>query len=189
MVPNLPDRVMPFHIIFKAFAGGLVCHHVFLRFNLVILYPDLKHTFMHNILIIATDHPFYQQVIALRQKVLRAPLGLNIYDDDLAAEVEQLIFVFEEGQVVKGCVLMQHYDAGTFKLRQMAVDPDEQGKQIGSRLIEAAELYAIQLGKKKIMLHARQTAMPFYEKLGYTAEGETFYEVGLPHKKMLKILV
>jgi predicted GNAT family N-acyltransferase len=143
---------------------------------------------MHSILIIATDHPFYQQVIQLRQRILREPLGLNIYDDDLAAETEQLIFVFEEEQTVKGCVLLQHYDAETFKLRQMAVDRNEQGRQIGRRLIEAAELYAIQLGKKKIVLHARQTAVPFYEKLGYFAEEETFYEVGLPHKKMTKAL-
>ncbi|KAA5537209.1 GNAT family N-acetyltransferase [Taibaiella lutea] len=144
---------------------------------------------MHSILIIATDHPFYQQVIQLRQRILRAPLGLNIYDDDLAAETDQLIFVFEEEQTVKGCVLMQHYDVETFKLRQMAVDINEQGKQIGRRLIEAAELYAIQLGKKNIILHARQTAVPFYEKLGYFTVGEIFYEVGLPHKKMTKALV
>ena len=148
-----------------------------------------KYHFMHSILIIATDHPFYQQVIELRQRILRAPLGLNIYDDDLAAEVEQLIFVFEEAQIVKGCVLMQHYDVETFKLRQMAVDIHEQGKQIGRRLIEAAELYAIQLGKKHTMLHARKVAIPFYEKLGYITVGETFYEVGLPHKKMTKQLI
>lgn len=144
---------------------------------------------MHPILIIATDHPYYQQVIALRQKVLRAPLGLDIYDDDLAAETEQLIFVYEKDETVKGCVLLQHYDAVTFKLRQMAVDTDVQGMQIGSRLIAAAELYAIQLGKQDMLLHARETAIPFYEKLGYETEGNTFYEVGLPHKKMIKKLV
>jgi predicted GNAT family N-acyltransferase len=143
---------------------------------------------MHPVLIIATDHPFYRQVIDLRQRILRMPLGLDIYDDDLAAETEQLIFVFEEEQVVKGCVLMQHYDAETFKLRQMAVDTNEQGKGIGSKLIAAAELYAVQLGKKNIILHARQTAIPFYEKLGYAAAGEVFYEVGLPHRKMSKQL-
>ena len=144
---------------------------------------------MHPILIIATDHPYYQQVIALRQRVLRAPLGLDIYDDDLAAETEQLIFVYEKDETVKGCVLLQHYDAVTFKLRQMAVDTDVQGMQIGSRLIAAAELYAIQLGKQDMLLHARETAIPFYEKLGYETEGNTFYEVGLPHKKMIKKLV
>lgn len=142
---------------------------------------------MHTILIIATDHPFYRQVIALRQKVLRAPLGLNIYDDDLEAEAEQIIFVFEEEKTVKGCVLLQHYDAETFKLRQMVVDTEEQGKNIGSKLIEAAELFAVRSGKSGIILHGRETAVPFYQKLGYKVVGNTFYEVGLPHKKMVKV--
>lgn len=144
---------------------------------------------MHPVLIIATEHPYYQQVIALRQKVLRTPLGLNIHDDDLAAEVDQIIFVYEEEKEVKGCVILQHYDAETFKLRQMAVDPAMQGKQIGSQLINAADTYAVQLGKTKVILNARETAIPFYEKQGYETVGETFFEVGLPHKKMEKILI
>jgi predicted GNAT family N-acyltransferase len=144
---------------------------------------------MHPVLIIATEHPYYQQVIALRQKVLRAPLGLNIHDDDLAAEIDQIIFVYEEDKEVKGCVILQHYDAETFKLRQMAVDPAMQGKQIGSQLINAADTYAVQLGKTKVILNARETAIPFYEKQGYETVGDTFLEVGLPHKKMEKILI
>jgi predicted GNAT family N-acyltransferase len=144
---------------------------------------------MHPILIISTEHPYYQQVIALRQQVLRAPLGLNIHDDDLASETEQVIFVFEEAEQVKGCVLMQHYDAETFKLRQMAVSDADQGKQIGSQLVQAADLYAVRAGKSKIILHARETALPFYEKQGYEVVGDTFYEVGLPHKKMEKLLI
>ncbi len=144
---------------------------------------------MHPVLIIATEHPKYQQVIALRQEVLRAPLGLNIYDDDLAAEVDQLIFIYEENETVLGCVLLQHYDAETFKLRQMAVADDAQGKQIGTQLVQAADTYAVQLGKSKIILHARETAIPFYEKQGYEVVGDTFFEVNLPHKKMEKVLV
>jgi len=144
---------------------------------------------LHPVLIIATEHPYYEQVIALRQKVLRAPLGLNIFDDDLASEKDQIIFVYEEDGRVQGCVLMQHYDAETFKLRQMAVDTDAQGKQIGSQLIQAADTYAVQLGKSKIILHARETAIPFYEKQGYEVAGDIFFEVGLPHKKMEKVLV
>ena len=143
---------------------------------------------MHSILIIATEHAYYQQVIALRQSILRTPLGLNIYDDDLASEVEQIIFVYEENNDVKGCVLLQHYNAETFKLRQMAIDETSQRKGIGRKLVEAAELYALQLGKHNIILHARATAIPFYEKLGFTIESKTFFEVGIPHKRMRKVI-
>ena len=143
---------------------------------------------MHPVLIISTEHPHYEKVIALRQKVLRAPLGLNIFDDDLASEIDQVIFIYEAEHEVLGCVLLQHYDAETFKLRQMAVDNMAQGKQIGTQLVQAADTYAVQLGKNKIILHAREAAIPFYEKQGYEVVGDTFYEVGLPHKKMEKLL-
>ena len=144
---------------------------------------------MPPILIIATEHPLYQQVIALRQQVLRAPLGLDIENDDLSDEVNQIIFIYEDDKEVKGCVLLQHYDAETFKLRQMAVAQQMQGQQIGSQLINAADTYAVQLGKSKIVLHARETAIPFYERQGYEVVGDTFYEVGIPHKKMEKLLI
>lgn len=144
---------------------------------------------MASIYIIAKEHELYQQVLDLRQRILRAPLGLNIYDDDLESEKEQIIFVYEEDKTVKGCVLLQHYDAETFKLRQMAVDDTVQGKGIGSELVNAADVYAVQLGKHKIILHARETAIPFYEKLGYEIIDEPLTEVGLPHRKMEKLLM
>lgn len=143
---------------------------------------------MHPVYIITTAHPLYQQVIDLRQRVLREPLGLDIRNDDLAAETEQIIFIYEEDGVVKGCVLLQQYDADTFKLRQMAVDSSEQGKGIGMELINAADTYAVNFMKTRIILHARETAIPFYEKLGYEVYGEPFTEVGLPHRKMEKLL-
>jgi len=144
---------------------------------------------MHSVYIITTAHDLYAQVIALRQRVLREPLGLDIRNDDLEAEVQQIIFVYEKEGQVKGCVLLAQYDAETFKLRQMAVDSDQQGKGIGAELINAADLYAVNQGKSRIILNARETAIPFYEKMGYEVQGDTFTEVGLPHRKMEKLLV
>lgn len=143
---------------------------------------------MPAILIISVAHPYYQQVIDLRQRVLRLPLGLDIHNDDLEAEMEQIIFVFEENDTVQGCVLLQHYDATAFKLRQMAVDPEVQQKGIGAQLVAAAEHFALQQGKQRILLHARAAAIPFYEKSGYQVSGDMFPEVGIPHYHMEKQL-
>lgn len=144
---------------------------------------------MHSVYIITTEHVLYEQVLALRQKVLRAPLSLDIRNDDLDAEQEQIIFIYEENHQVLGCVLLQQYDAETFKLRQMAVDPSLQGKGVGTLLVNAADVYAVQLGKHRILLHARETAVPFYRKLGYETTGAPFTEVGLPHHIMEKVLI
>lgn len=144
---------------------------------------------MHPVYIITIAHPLYAQVIDLRHRVLREPLGLDIRNDDLEAEAEQLIFIYEEQGKVLGCVLLQHYDADTFKLRQMAVDTGIQGKGIGAELINAVDVYAVQAGKHKMLLHAREVAVPFYEKLGYEVTGPEFTEVGIPHRKMEKLLI
>ena len=39
-----------------------------------------------------------------------------------------------------------------------------------------------------MVLHARQTAVPFYLKLGYAEVGAPFQEVGIPHRCMEKPL-
>jgi len=41
-------------------------------------------------------------------------------------------------------------------------------------------------GYKRIYLHAREYAVPFYEALGYHTFGEEFTEVGIPHRHMQK---
>jgi predicted GNAT family N-acyltransferase len=43
-------------------------------------------------------------------------------------------------------------------------------------------------GFKKIRMHARKTAVGFYEKLGYTVIGKEFTEVSIPHLLMEKKL-
>ena len=34
----------------------------------------------------------------------------------------------------------------------------------------------------QLLAHAREPAVAFYERLGFTASGEPFQEVGLPHR-------
>ena len=74
-------------------------------------------------------------------------------------------------------------------MRQVAVRADAQGKGVGRALVEASEREAIERGYARIVLHARENAVPFYECLGYATEGEPFIEIGLPHRAMAKTLV
>ena len=71
----------------------------------------------------------------------------------------------------------------------MAVADDYQGKGIGKMLIDFAEQTASDNGFNKITLHARKTAVPFYEKLGYWIIGDEFIEVDIPHYEMEKNLI
>ena len=51
-----------------------------------------------------------------------------------------------------------------------------------------AEVLAAARGFREMTLHARESVVGFYERLGYAAEGSPFIEVTIPHRAMRKTL-
>ena len=70
----------------------------------------------------------------------------------------------------------------------MAVQNNLQGKGIGASMLNFAETLSRDKGYKKLIMHARETAVGFYEKLGYKVVGNKFTEVTIPHYVMEKRL-
>jgi predicted GNAT family N-acyltransferase len=140
-----------------------------------------------NVKVIRHGSSKYQQECALRQEVLRKPLGLNLYDEDLVAERGQIHFgLFDDKDELLACVIAVPVTATEAMIRQMAVRPSLQGKGCGRLLLEAAEKVLARQGFTGLFLNSRMTAIGFYERLGYTQTGSEFMEVGLPHVKMCK---
>ncbi|WP_372805894.1 GNAT family N-acetyltransferase [Pontiella sp.] len=126
---------------------------------------------------------------ALRHRVLREPIGLSLYDEDLEAEKSQLHFgLFDADAELVACVIAVATPPSRAKIRQMAVEPRHQGKGLGSFLLATVEGLLSQRGLTQLSLHARIAATGFYEGLGYAAGGTPFLEVGLPHIAMHKRL-
>ena len=137
-----------------------------------------------NIKIIQYDSDEYKQECELRHKVLRIPLGMNLYDEDLTKERDYLhigLFVHDE---IKACAIA--IVKGFPQIKQVAVDEEDQGKGYGKIIMEAIEAELIKLGYKRWFVNSRKTALPFYEKLEYKCVGEDFFEVNIPHVKMEK---
>jgi predicted GNAT family N-acyltransferase len=63
-----------------------------------------------------------------------------------------------------------------------------QGKGIGASMMSFAETVARDKGYKKLMMHARNTAIGFYEKFDFKVKGNEFIEVNVPHHVMEKKL-
>lgn len=139
-----------------------------------------------NIQQIDPHMPAAQQVWQLREDVLRKPLGLSLTNEDLSGEKEEIVLAALEETEVVGCVLLRLLPNGKARLRQMAVAPNWQGRGIGKALLEAAEAVAIDKDALFMELHARETAISFYENTGYHTSGKPFEEVGIPHIKMEK---
>jgi GNAT superfamily N-acetyltransferase len=89
----------------------------------------------------------------------------------------------------KSCCILTRESATNIRLRQMAVRPNQQGKGIGQQIMRFAEMMARDKGYKVLSMHARDTAIGFYEKQGYKVVGKPFLEVTIPHHKMEKSLL
>ena len=127
-------------------------------------------------------------MVHLRMEILRKPLGLGFDKEELEKEKEDILMGAFEDERLLGCCLMSRMDATTIRLRQMAVPNNMQGKGIGRALMIFAENIARDQGYRKLCMHARSTAVGFYQKLGYSINGEEFTEVTLPHYVMEKSL-
>ena len=130
----------------------------------------------------------YQQMIKLRDDILRKPLGLCFTKEELEKEKDYLLIgAFEDDKMLACCMLVEE-NPKTVRLRQMAVLNDLQGKGIGKALMIFAENLARDRGYQKITMHARKNAIGFYEKMGYTKTGREFEEITIPHYLMEKKL-
>ena len=70
------------------------------------------------------------------------------------------------------------------QIGRMAVLKDFRGKGVGSRLLAAVTDQAQQAGYKQVFLHAQVNVITFYEKHGFSTEGEIFMDAGIPHQTM-----
>lgn len=132
--------------------------------------------------------PDYNNMVKLRDDILRRPLGLSFAPADLEKERDNLMVAAYEDDKMLGCCMLVEEDPQTVRLRQMAVLNDLQGKGIGKALIQFAENLARDHGYQKMTMHARKNAVGFYEKMGYKVSGSEFEEVTLPHFVMEKDL-
>lgn len=136
------------------------------------------------------DHgsPEYQQMVKLRDDMLRKPLGLSFTPQELDKEKDNMLIAAFEDEDILGCCMLVEENPDTVRLRQMAVLNDLQGKGIGRALMNFAENLARDRGYKNISMHARKYSIVFFEKMGYKITGDEFIELTIPHYVMEKKL-
>ncbi|HEX8350972.1 MAG TPA: GNAT family N-acetyltransferase [Hymenobacter sp.] len=128
----------------------------------------------------------------LRYRVLRAPwqqpLGSERADDDERPSTMHAMLRAPDGAVV-GVARLHPSGPAQAQVRYMAVEPGWQGQGIGRQLLEYLEAAARQQGLTECILHARETAVPFYTRLGYEVVAPSHTLFGsVPHFLMRKML-
>ena len=71
---------------------------------------------------------------------------------------------------------------------RIAVLPDWRQYGIGRRLMEGLIELARQRGHQTVRLNAQVSAYNFYVKLGFQSEGKPFWEAGILHQGMYRLL-
>lgn len=104
----------------------------------------------------------------LRWQLLRAP-----WQQPEGSEVDAIekqcfhIMALDDKKQVIAVARLQFNADNEAQIRYMAVSPSHQRQGIGRALIDALEQQAKKSSHKNIVLHAREPAVGFYEKLGY----------------------
>lgn len=115
----------------------------------------------------------YEMTRELRNRIMRVPIGLSIYDQDYTFEVNSRIVGAFKGETMLGCSIVGKLD-GECCLDFLCIDDQVQKSGIGSRLLADVENWARSQGISLLILEARVTARKFYEKHGYEAYGEIY---------------
>ena len=131
----------------------------------------------------------YDQMVKLRYEIMRKPLGLDFNEDELKKEKDDILIGAFEEEMIIGCCLLTKIDSQCTRLRQMAVQKSRQGMGIGESMMQFAENIARDRGFRIITMHARETAIGFYERYGYKTKGDEFVEINIPHRIMEKKLL
>lgn len=102
----------------------------------------------------------YDEMIALRHKILREPLGLTFSEEDLQKDKDDFLLAvyISRGHHIAACCILTPIDKQNVKLRQMAVDDKLQNMRIGESMLSFAEHIATKKGFKVVTLHARKVA-------------------------------
>ncbi len=142
-----------------------------------------------EIIEIKHNHYDYWKLVRIREIVLRLPLFMRFTRESLLTEANEKMFGLQvDNKWIGSCQYQLFPEIKTAKMRQVAILKPFQRLGLGKILIAESEKNIKKMGMNKVNCHARESAIPFYESLGYQCVSELFEEVGIPHKKMEKEL-
>ncbi len=131
----------------------------------------------------------WDQYYNLRWRVLREPWGQPLGSERDELDLQSFHAAIWDG-VMPVAVGRLHFNSPLeAQVRYMAVDPNWQGQQLGSRILSLLEARAQSAGAQRVVLNAREDAAGFYHRHGYSVTGPAGLLFGaIPHLQMLKRL-
>jgi len=129
----------------------------------------------------------FKQYYDLRYRILRAPWGEpeGCEVDDIEDQCFHIMATNHMKAV--GVGRLQFNSALEAQIRYMAVEKEYEGNGIGRMLVNALEQEAKNQNISTVMLDAREPAVGFYQKLGYSIEKKSYLLFNeIQHYRMIK---
>ena len=131
----------------------------------------------------------FMQYFALRYRLLRQPWGEPEGSEKDDIEDQCFHVIAKDGESVIGVGRLQFNSAEEAQIRYMAVDTACERRGIGRQIVAALEKHASAQGRHSMVLDAREPAVGFYRRLGYTVTGPSYLLFGeIQHYAMRKQL-
>ena len=126
----------------------------------------------------------------LRWRILRKPWNQSrITKEDDAGNNDFPIMVCEVDGIPIGVGRAHFIIDDEAQIRSISVEPEWEGKGIGSIVLKELERKVIEKGAKRIIIHARNSAVEFYKKNGYKEVEPSYTLFGeIEHTLMGKII-
>lgn len=136
-------------------------------------------------MIIKAYNKLPEEARSIRQAVFMEEQGFKNEFDDIDSTAIHAVGFIDGVPAATGRVFPAEED-DAYYLGRLAVRKEFRKGGTGSAIVAFLENEAAKHGASKIILHAQIQAQPFYEKNGYTAEGEPFLDETTPHITMVK---
>ena len=129
-----------------------------------------------------------KQAYAIRQKVFIEEQGVpQEMEVDEFDPIASHALAFQGDQCIgTGRLIETTQNAG--QIGRMAVLADFRGNGTGKAILVALIELARSQKITSISLHSQVSAIPFYEKFGFIAQGSVYEEAGIPHRNMMLLL-
>lgn len=131
----------------------------------------------------------FERAKELRYRELYAQWGLpRALVEDTDGRTYRQLAAFDGDRVVGFGRI--HLDGGASQIFQLCVAGDRRCEGVATELMNELIALARSEGRAEVTLDARDTAIAFYERLGFIAEGETFLSsrTNTPHRSMRLVL-
>jgi predicted GNAT family N-acyltransferase len=125
---------------------------------------------------------FVRQVVFIQEQGVPAELEVDEFD---SSAIHAL--AYHDGQCI-GTGRLVDLGSKQAQIGRMAVLAQFRNQGIGTSLLKKLIELAHSKGAKSLLLHSQVTAIPFYEKLGFRAEGSAYDEAGIAHRNMILLL-